>query len=232
MDRDDVPESDLRASLAFIRRVNALLGYTRATLSHLNRFAQAWTPGATIHLIDFATGSGDIPHAILRWARRTGRDVRIVGIDRHGLTARLATQLAPDPRLSIARADALAAPFADGSFDYALTAMFLHHLSDDDVVRTLREMDRVARRGIIVADLLRNRRAWMWITVLTAPAAPMIRHDARISVEQAFTKREVLALRARGGVEYTTYSRHFGHRFVLAGDKPASDTLSLSAARG
>ena len=36
-----------------------------------------------------------------------------------------------------------------------MTAMFLHHLNEDGVVEVLRTMGRLARRGVIVADLLR-----------------------------------------------------------------------------
>jgi ubiquinone/menaquinone biosynthesis C-methylase UbiE len=151
-------------------------------------------------------------------------NVRVTGLDRHAETARLAREQAHDnPGITIVRGDAMQLPFADGSFDYVITSMFLHHLDDADVVRVLREMDRVARRGIIAADLLRHRRAYAWITLFTLWANPMVRHDARVSVAQAFTKKEVLALRDRAGLNYTDYFRHFGHRFVLAGQKPAGE---------
>jgi hypothetical protein len=32
---------------------------------------------------------------------------------------------------------------------------------------------------------------------------------------------EVLDLRDRANINFATYHRHFGHRFVLAGQKPA-----------
>ena len=83
----------------------------------------------------------------------------------------------------------------------------------------LREMDRVAARGIVVCDLLRHRRAYAWITLFTATAGPMVRHDARVSVAQALRKEEVLALRDGAGLSYLKYHRHFGHRFALAGEK-------------
>ena len=60
MDDDQVDPDQLRRSLAFIRRVNQMLGYTRATIAHLEQFSQTWKPGETIRLIDFATGSADI----------------------------------------------------------------------------------------------------------------------------------------------------------------------------
>jgi len=220
MDRPDVDPHDLRRSLRFIRIVNSLLRYTRATIAHLERFSRTWERDQVIRLIDFATGSADIPRAILRWGDARGFRMEIIGIDLHPLTARIAEEGgSPDPRLRIVRADAMNVPFADASFDYALTAMFLHHLDDEQVVRVLREMDRVAARGMIAADLLRNRRAYAWIQLLTLGSNPMVRHDARVSVAQAFNRAEVLQLRERAGLTYTKFTRHFAHRFVLAGEK-------------
>jgi hypothetical protein len=47
----------------------------------------------------------------------------------------------------------------------------------------------------------------------------MVRHDAARSIVQAFTEDEVISLRDRAGVGYARFHRHFGHRFVLAGEK-------------
>ena len=218
----DAPDADpvlLEKSLRFIRRINRLLRYTRATLSHLKRFSRRWKRGETIRILDVATGSADIPRAILDWAGRHGFDVRVVGIDLHAATITRAASEESNPSLRMVRADATALPFADGSFDYAITNMFLHHLDEAQVVTVLREMDRVSRRGILAADLIRNRRAYAWIVLLTLGANPMVKHDARVSVAQAFTKEEVLQLRDRAGVCYTSFHRHLAHRFVLAGEK-------------
>lgn len=222
MDAPNVDPRELDKSLRFIRRINSLLGYTRSTLSHLRRFSRRWDRSGPITILDVATGSADVPSAFLDWASRTGFDVRIVGVDRHPLTAQTAARCAAEAngRIRIVRGDALALPFADASFDYVLTSMFLHHLDDEDVVRALHEMDRVARRGIVAADLLRHRRAYAWIWFFTLRSSPMLRHDARASVAQGFTRPEVLDLRRRSGLDYAQYTRHFGHRFVLAGEKP------------
>ena len=220
MDAHDVDPRELGRALKFIRRVNSLLGYTRATLRHLERFSRRWKRGERITIIDFATGSADIPRAILKWAERRGFDIRIVGVDLHAATAHIAAeQNDDDPRLRIVQCDVLNLPFDAGSFDYALTAMFLHHLSDEDAVAVLKAMNRVARRGIVAADLLRTRRAYRWISLFTAFSSEMIRHDARVSVAQAFSKQEVLRLRDAAGLGFADYFHHFGHRFALAGEK-------------
>lgn len=219
MDLPDVDPAQLRRSLRFIRRINTLLGYRRATLHHLQHFSRRWGPGQTITLLDLATGSADLPLAILDWGRRRGFDLRIVGVDLHDTTAREA-QSRGHPRLKIVRADVLDLPFDPGSFDYVLTAMFLHHLDDDAAERVLATMGRVARRGVIASDLLRRRRAYAWISLFTMLAGPMVKHDARVSVAQAFSRNEVLRLRERAGLSFAQYYEHFGHRFVLAGEKP------------
>ena len=220
MDAPDVDAALLADSLRFIRRVNALLRYTRATIAHLERFSRRWRAGQRVAMIDFATGSADVPLAIVAWARRRGFDVRVVGLDLHERTCALArAATAHEPRITIVRGDALDPPFDAGSFDYALTSMFLHHLSDDDAARVLAAMGRVARRGIVAADIVRTARAYAWISLFTLCSNPMVRHDARVSVAQAFTRPEALQLRARAGVGFARYYAHFGHRFVLAGEK-------------
>ena len=81
-------------------------------------------------------------------------------------------------------------------------------------------MRTVARRGIVAADLLRHARAYAWISLLTLMSNPVVRHDARVSVAQAFSKAEALQLRDRANLQFAQFYTHFGHRFVLAGEKP------------
>jgi len=219
LDEDDTDPCELERALGFIRKINSTLGYTRSIIQHLRRFSRSWKPGERIDIIDLATGSADIPRAILQWASANRFDVHIIAVDRHPIITRAAAAQGSDPRLQIVQADVFALPFAEGSFDYALTAMFLHHLDEDGIATVLRSMDRLTRRGIIAADLLRHRRAYLWIKLLTLFSSRMIRHDASVSVAQALTDPEVLTLRDRAGLSYATLHRHFGHRFVLAGEK-------------
>jgi ubiquinone/menaquinone biosynthesis C-methylase UbiE len=149
--------------------------------------------------------------------------VRVVGVDLHPITAGEAGKVAAGAGagLTVVRADALRLPFGDGAFDYAMTNMFIHHLDDGQIVDVFREMDRVARRGVVVADLLRTRRAHFWIRALTLLSNPMVRHDAVVSVGQALNEAEAGRLATQGGLDYTVLYRHFGHRFVMAGEKTA-----------
>jgi ubiquinone/menaquinone biosynthesis C-methylase UbiE len=222
MDAPGVDRAELEHSLQYIKRVNRIARYTKATISHLEQFSRGWKPDETITILDVATGSADVPAAIVAWADRKRLPVHVTGVDLHPITLSVAQREVTDPRITLLRADAMELPFADGSFDYAMTSMFLHHLSEDEVVKVMQEMNRVSRRGVIIADLVRDRRALTWITLLTLFATPMIQHDARVSIKQSFTREEIEALRDRAGVSYARYHRHFAHRFVLAGEKEKS----------
>jgi ubiquinone/menaquinone biosynthesis C-methylase UbiE len=238
MDSPAADPAELRASLLFIRRINAWLGYTRATLFHLSRFCRNWKPGETITIVDFATGSADVPIAVAKWGAERGHRLTLLGLDLHPATAAVAAREAAavadrasdtqsrsggQIKIQIAQADALRSPLADGGVDYALCSMFLHHLSEEQGVGLLKEMDRVSRRGLLLADLLRSRRAYAWIRLFTLFSSPMVRHDARASVAQAFTRAEIVQLRDRAGLAYLNYVPHFGHRFALVGEKSATE---------
>ena len=70
MDEPGVDPAELDRSLRFIRRINRFLGYTRASIAHLERLSRNWKARERITIIDFATGSADIPRVILDWSDR------------------------------------------------------------------------------------------------------------------------------------------------------------------
>lgn len=219
MDAPDADPSQLQRSLRFIRRVNSFLGYNRATIAHLDRLIHRVDPPRVITILDVATGSGDVPQAILRWADRRNLPVRIVAIDLHTATLRAAADAVSDARITFVRADATRLPFDDAAFDFVICGMFLHHLDEAPAVQVLREMNRVCAGGLVIADLLRSRRAYCWIVLFTLLSNPMVKYDARVSVTGAFSAPELLALANAAGLHYVEPHRHFGHRLVLAGSK-------------
>src|SRR5258706_7714230 len=133
MDAPDADADELRRSLGFIRRINWALGYTRATIKHLERFSRSWKRGERIDIIDLATGSADIPRAILKWSDRKGFDVHIVGIDLHPVTVQAAEAGARDPRPWSLQAAHVSHPLAPAGFGLSPSARFPHHPGDTGV---------------------------------------------------------------------------------------------------
>jgi ubiquinone/menaquinone biosynthesis C-methylase UbiE len=221
MDDPGVDKAALATSLRFIRGVNRWLGGTRAVLGHVKRWSRRWNADQEVTFLDVATGSADIPLALVRWARPRGFRVRVVGLDLHATTLELAREhvnrFAEKDAITLVRGDALALPFADRSIDYVMCSMFLHHLSDADAARAVSEMVRVARRGVIVNDLRRTWFARAGIFLLTLFADPVDKHDARVSVQKAWVRAEVEAWREHA--PWLVYHQHVPARFTLAGER-------------
>jgi ubiquinone/menaquinone biosynthesis C-methylase UbiE len=220
MDEPNVDPAELAQALLFIRKVNRFLGGTSAVMGHLKKWEGTWPRDRVIRILDVATGSGDIPQAIVKWARATGRRVNVVGLDLHPATLNIARQwVGDDPDITFLQADALAMPVADGAFDVVTCSMFLHHLNEEQALQAIGEMLRVSRGGVIVNDLCRSRWAKAAIYLLTLFASKIDRHDARVSVAKGWVRNEVEKWPAVVGAEWLKYHGHAFSRFTLAGQK-------------
>jgi len=231
IDDANQPYADLRASMRDVRRVNRFLGGTSAAARQTGRWLRAERAvsqtGRTITFLDVATGTCDIPEAVLYQARRAGVNVRIAGLDYSAPILRCARERVADKTdLRLLRADAFRLPFADASFDYVLCSLAFHHFSPEQCVTALHEMERVARRGWLVNDLRRAWSAWALIRIVMALAGAnrLTHHDAPASVLRAYTPAEMLEMARQIGLKPGRDCRlrrsHF-YRITLIRDKNA-----------
>jgi SAM-dependent methyltransferase len=224
-ERIDDPNADpaqLVAALRFLGFINRRLGGVAAVLGAFRRWSADWTAGATIRILDVGTGAGDIPLALADWAARTGRRVHITALDRHETILSLARQRIGDRgEIELRPGDALDLTdlFEVDSFDYAHAGLLLHQLPDIEVMKVMRMMQRLTRRGLIINDLIRSPitrlGAYPWLPLMPA----MVRHDTLVSIPAAFTKREILDLARRVGLERVNYRVHLFYRFTLTSGK-------------
>ena len=222
MDQETLTEADAADILRTLETINACLGGVGATLWHLSRFSRHWDPGQRIRIIDWGTGGADVPRAIIRWARSLGFHVEIVGVDNNLVSleyAKIACRSYPE--IQLAQADVTKTPDFQEPFDYAISSLTLHHLSNAEIVDLLKKSDRFAVRGIIMNDLKRSTRAWAWIWALSrlARTHSIVRHDGPLSVKRAFTPQELRNFARLADVTYTRVYTHFGYRLTLAGEK-------------
>ena len=216
IDGPPVPFKDMACCMMDIARVNALFGGRMVTMIHVKRLLTALPADRLITVLDVGTGAGDIPRELVRWARRQGRRIRIFALDRDAATLQIAAALVRDyPEISFIRGDALALPIHAGAVDLTISAMTLHHLEPDAGVQYLAEMDRAARVGFVVNDLVRSRVAhWVvWLITRFITRSAISRHDGPLSVKRSYTPREVSGLCEQAGlvgvdvVHYRPYFR-------------------------
>src|SRR5579872_6567200 len=118
---DTLPYEQARASLADLTRINARWG-GHSTLRHLLR--ENVQPGEGFSLLDVGAASGDMADCVRRWypsARVTSLD-RIESHLRGASCSRLA-------------GDAFQLPLRPKSFDFVFCSLFLHHFTDEEIVR-------------------------------------------------------------------------------------------------
>jgi hypothetical protein len=209
-------DEDVAANLADLRRINRFLGGTRVVLGSL---AEAIDKGVrSVSLLDVGTGSADIPCAVSEWCRVRGIDCKTSALDISERNLRIArTRLGISRDVSLVRADSLELPFVDKSVDYVTASLFLHHFRDEDVVRLLRGFALIARRAVIVNDLIRNLVPY-WAIRLGAPILAksfLTSNDGPVSVLRGFTPAELTSLAERAGLHRFTVRRVFPYRISL-----------------
>lgn len=147
----------------------------------------------SITLLDAGCGTGHAGADLAAVLGREGVRVGLVGLDRQVSHARLA------PRSRTVAGDALSLPFPDRSVDVVFSSLFVHHFSEEDAARLLRESARVARRLVAHFDVGRHRAALLVVSAV----GPLVFEsrlslsDGKASVRQALTVPEVAALARR-----------------------------------
>jgi ubiquinone/menaquinone biosynthesis C-methylase UbiE len=192
----------LAEDLRNLRVINRYLGCHRNVLRGVARLVRAERL-QNFTLLDVGTGSADIPGAIVRWAERNGVGARVVALEREAVSVdEAAEQTRGSSAISLLRGDAMAPPFGAACFDFVLASQLLHHFPDDQIIALLRGWARLARRAIIVNDLVRHRLAYHGIRWLTKTFThnPMTRTDGPLSVARSCTIAEWRALFCRAGV--------------------------------
>jgi 2-polyprenyl-3-methyl-5-hydroxy-6-metoxy-1,4-benzoquinol methylase len=178
------------------------------------------TPQRPLHLLDVACGDGAILRALVRRARGrffgTGIDISPTAIDQ-------ATRNAA-PHLRFLRHDALDPATELPAADVVISSLFLHHLTNDQVVDLLSRMGRAARRQIIVSDLQRSRLSWIlvWIAARLVTRSPVVHHDSARSVEAAWKPSELLSLARRAGLRDVQVAWAMPCRLILTARPPFS----------
>jgi len=206
--RTDCPEwidslepsaADFAASFEDVARVNRFLGGTQAVLASFPALLHDLPTDRPVRILDIATGSADIPRALVRAARwgrfGAGRRLSITAVDNHPKVLALAREHTPPdlyPEIRVESADAFALPYPDGAFDLALCSLAFHHFGYDRCVFLLREMERLTTRGFLVNDLLRDWVACglIWGLTRLVGANRLTRHDGPLSVRRAYTRVE------------------------------------------
>ena len=217
LDRPQPITPELETSLESLRKLNQIFGSYRL----IRYFLQDWiVPGRTYHILDLATGSGDIPRMIVRWAGERNIAVKIDAVDLQPSTLEIARKRSADfPEINFIRADAR--NFSEAmTYDLVCCSLALHHFSEPDAIKILRRACEASHDKVLVSDLERSWLTWLCVYFITGTVFcdPMTKYDGRLSVRRAFSFSELDQLAHEAGW------RNFGHRHFF----PARQAIWMS----
>jgi hypothetical protein len=214
LDDPGADAGDVVASLRDIARINRVFGGASAAAARLDEFLAGLAAGSTVTLLDVGTGAADIPREAARRAARRGITLQCFGLERHPAAAREAARAGGVAALL---ADGGALPFRSRSVDLVLCAKLLHHLPGAAGLQLLRELDRVARLAVVVADIRRSAlaAAGIWLASFPMRFHPATRRDGVISVFRGFSGDELRGICAQAGVQ-AAVKRHPGWSLTAA----------------
>jgi SAM-dependent methyltransferase len=202
-----VAASELAASLADIDRLNSWFGGYALSLRAIRRLADQVPRDRPLRVIDVGGGTAAFAVRIAEWARRSGRDVRVVVVDRDPTTLALArAATAAYPEIWLVRGDAAALPCRARAADIVTSTLTLHHLEPPEAAASLREMAAAARIAVVVNDLLRRRLSLglVWLATRLLGCHPISRHDGPLSVRRSYSPDELRALAGPAGARRLT----------------------------
>ena len=180
-----------------LARVNAWTLAARPTLSFLRRASRGMV---AFRLLDVGFGHGDMLRRIARWARKRGVAVDLVGVDLNPKSETAARASTP-PATPI---DYRTGDYRDvpGPFDFIVSSLVAHHMTDAELDAFLRFMEANATHGWLINDLHRHSlsfHGFPWLARLIG-AHRIVREDGQLSIARAFRPADWREILARAGV--------------------------------
>jgi ubiquinone/menaquinone biosynthesis C-methylase UbiE len=187
LDTDSGTLAEIAAALSDIRQINRWFGGIATTRSMIAQVVRKH--GArSLSLLEVAAGAGYVPHAASAHMRKSGVRLQVTLLDR----AHSHLKNGSGNGSSAVAGDALALPFADGSFDLVSSCLFAHHLEPGEFVQFVNEALRVGRTAVLINDLVRDPiHLALAYASLALYRSRFNRHDAPASVRRAYTLKEM-----------------------------------------
>ena len=237
LDLEEGSEQEVARSLRDLERINRFLGGKAFLRRHVFPLLDRRESAGPLRVLDMACGSAVCARWIVDRARRRGRNVEIVALDRSARHLKIAREeiarRIPDgyPEISLLRADAGCLPFQSAAFDLVISTLFPHHLSPPDLAGMIRAWARVCRGRLLLNDLVRD---WVpyYFFLASRPIfarSPLTWHDGRVSLLRAYTPSEMRAITERSGVRLIRIHRDWRYyRMTLVAEGRAHDEVDAA----
>lgn len=214
LDRRGVDPTTARMQLAELGRANALFGGHAAVRHGLSLVADALPRDRPVMVLDMGAGGGDVLASVGEALVALGHEMHGTAVD-HLSTA---TRQCRERGFHAVCGDWSAVPLVPRCADLVVASLVLHHVERHAVPSFLAQLQRLARRAVVVADLRASRVAGLGLRAAGALLRfhPWTIDDGVISLRRGFTRRELVDLLSRAAIRNGVVHRRPGWRIVAA----------------
>ena len=220
MDDPELDRDEHARALRGLQRINAWTGNAALVWKHISNTARE-IGARPLRVLDIATGSADVPIALLGMSASHGVKVEIDACDFSAQAIAIAAEkcAAANAAVRLFRHDIVRDEIAD-RYDVVMCSQFLHHLTNEQVAVVLRKMKSAAARRVVVVDLERSAANWLqvWIATRVLTRSKVVHFDGPQSVRAAFTIDEFNRIAKEIGFASFEIRRKWPCRFVLIGE--------------
>lgn len=215
-----IPQELLFLNLKELDILNRTFGGHYITLQGIRKLIT--NKNKSYHIADLGCGSGDTLKYIADWARRNGYTVRLTGVDmntdaidylkQHCMGYPEIEGIASDFRQFLKTAD---------NIDIIHCSLFCHHLTDNELIALLAWAKVNVHVGFIINDLHRSWLAYYSAKVFTTmfDGSILAKNDGPVSVLRGFTRKELITMLQKAGIEDYSLTGKWAFRFLIVGQK-------------
>jgi 2-polyprenyl-3-methyl-5-hydroxy-6-metoxy-1,4-benzoquinol methylase len=217
MDDPTLDASSHAEALSGLARLNVLSMSASSIWAELRKFSHPES-SQTVKVLDIATGGGDIPIQLYKYAQSAKRKFEFTGADISATAISLAQARARDENIPVSfiRLDALNQVIPSG-FDVIITSLFTHHLDPSDVRKLFERMHESAGQLVIVNDLVRSSISLIlvWLGTRILSRSKIVQYDGPVSVRAAYTINEMREMAQGAGLNNCSIHRYLYCRQLL-----------------
>ncbi|HEY9776153.1 MAG TPA: methyltransferase domain-containing protein [Planktothrix sp.] len=229
MDDPNLDEHKHVEALRSLARLNAVSSSASILWQAIRRMARRRKLNK-LRILDIATGGGDLPVQLIRYAENDGIELQILAVDKSptALTfgRNLAKQHSLEAQIDFAELDV----FVDdlpADYDVITCSLFIHHLDPEQAISLFNKMRLAAKRLVVVNDLLRSQLSYrlVWLGARLLSQSPVVRFDSTASVRAAFTTEEMRDMAMQSGMSNCAVTYRFPCRQLLVWSPNADDSI-------
>ncbi|MGA9213087.1 class I SAM-dependent methyltransferase [Kaistella sp.] len=194
MDDFSMDNEGLITALSDIAKINQLLGGNSITLNGVKNLLKNVPKNTEITIMDFGCGSGDMLRMLSKFGTKNNLKFNLIGIDANEATIRHAEKCSTEfENISYLKEDIFEYDFSKYKIDIALITLTLHHFKDEEILKIMRVIFNLVKKGIVANDLQRSKLAYrlFQMIIFIFRLEKMTANDGLISILRGF-KREDL----------------------------------------